>query len=64
MSCVKGKRTNSTACRTKLGVETELFECWHSTESKEHQKKIIDRIQELKKECTLSAIELVTLDRN
>ena len=46
---MKGKRTNSTACRTKIGAESELFEFRFSKESKEGKKKILERIQELKR---------------
>ena len=51
-SRVKGKTINSTAHRTKIDAETEIFEFRYSNESKENRKKIIDRTQESKlKEC-------------
>ena len=47
-SCMKGKRINSTVCRTKIGAESELFEFRFSQESPEGKKDILERIKELK----------------
>ena len=47
-SSLEGKRINSTAFRTRIGAESELFEFCYSKESKESKILIAERARELK----------------
>ena len=48
-SCIKKKRINSTAHRTKIVVEYDLFKFSFSKELKEGKNKVFECIQELKR---------------